>query len=300
MEGIETGWDIILPEGRPDATEENQPLRMVKYVSPGFIQTDGTKLVAGRDLTWTDVYDNRPSVLVSENLAREIWGTPSAALGKRFTEFGDKREVVGVVADVRENGVSETAPSIVYWPPMTRRSVTYVVRSDLTGTASFLGEIRSAVASVNSELPLTSLRTMQSLYDQSLARTSFALVMLAIAGSMALAIGIIGIYGVISYTVSQRTREIGIRLALGAQQSVITGMFVRHALLLAGIGAAIGLAGAVELMQLMKSLLFGISPRDPLTYIVVPAALLMVAGLASYLPARKAAAVDPANTLRAD
>jgi len=300
MEGIETGWDIIIPEGRPDATEENQPLRMFKYVSPGFIQTDGTKLVAGRDLTWTDVYDNRPSVLVSENLAREIWGTPSAALGKRFTEFGDKREVVGVVADVRENGVSEKAPSIVYWPPMTRRSVTYVVRSDRTGTASFLGEIRSAVASVNSELPLTSLRTMQNLYDHSLARTSFALVMLAIAGSMALAIGIIGIYGVISYTVSQRTREIGIRLALGAQQGAIARMFVSHALLLAGIGAAIGLAGAIELMQLMKSLLFGISPRDPLTYALVPTVLIIVAAFASFFPARRAAAVDPADTLRGD
>ncbi len=300
MEGLETGWDIIIPEGRPDATEENQPLRMFKYVSPGFIQTDGTKLVAGRDLTWTDVYDRRPSVLVSENLARELWGTPSAALGKRFTELGDRREVVGVVEDVRENGVSEKAPSIVYWPPITQRSVTYVVRSDRTGTASFLSEIRSAVSAVNSELPLTSLRTLQDLYDHSLARTSFALVMLAIAGSMALAIGIIGIYGVISYTVSQRTREIGIRLALGAQQGTITRMFVQHALLLAGIGAAIGLAGAVELMQLMKSLLFGISPRDPLTYAVVPAVLILVAAFASYFPARRAAAVDPANTLRAD
>ena len=116
---------------------------------------------------------------------------------------------------------------------------------------------------MNSELPLTSVRTMQNLYDHSLARTSFALVMLAIAGSMALAIGIIGIYGVISYTVSQRTREIGIRLALGAQQNAITRMFVRHALALAGIGAAIGLAASFALMQLMSSLLFGISPRDP-------------------------------------
>jgi predicted permease len=300
MEGLETDWDIIVPEGRPDATDENQPLRMFKHVSPGFIETDGTRLVAGRDLTWTDVYDRRPSVLVSENLARELWGTPSAALGKRFREFSDWREVVGVVQDVRENGVDQKAPSIVYWPPMTVRSVSFVIRSDRTGSASFLDELRKSVSSVNSELPLTSLRTMQDLYDHSLARTSFALVMLAIAGSMALAIGIIGIYGVISYTVSQRTREIGIRLALGAQQGAITRMFVQHALLLAGIGAASGLAAAFGLMRLMSSLLFGISPRDPLTYILVPAALLMVAAFASYIPARRAAAVDPAITLRAD
>ena len=300
LEGLGTDWDLIVPEGKPDATDETQPLRMFKHVSPGFIQTDGTKLIAGRDLTWTDVYDRRPSVLISENLARELWGTPSAALGKRFRRFSDWQEVVGVVENVRENGVSEKAPAIVYWPPMAVRSVTYVIRSDRTGTASFLDEIRKAVASVNSELPLTSVRTMQNLYDHSLARTSFALVMLAIAGSMALVIGIIGIYGVISYTVSQRTREIGIRLALGAQQNAITRMFVRHALVLSGTGAAIGLAASFALMKLMSSLLFGISPRDPLTYIVVPASLLLVAALASYFPARRAAAVDPANTLRAD
>jgi ABC-type antimicrobial peptide transport system permease subunit len=211
------------------------------------------------------------------------------------------------VQDVRENGVSEKAPAVVYWPPLSgpgkldaARNTTFVIRSDRTGSAGFLSEIRRAVSSVNSELPLTSIRTMQNLYDHSMARTSFALVMLAIAGSMALAIGVIGIYGVISYTVSQRTREIGIRLALGAQQGAITTMFLRHALLLAGIGAAIGLAAAFGLMRLMNSLLFGISPRDPLTYILVPSALLLVAALASYIPARRAAAVDPANTLRAD
>jgi len=300
MEGLETDWDIIVPEGRPDATDENQPLRMFKHVSPGFIETDGTRLVAGRDLTWTDVYDRRPSVLVSENLARELWGNPSAALGKRFREFSDWREVVGVVEDVRENGVDQKGPTIVYWPPSNVRYVSFVIRSDRTGTSSFLDEVRKAVASVNSELPVTAVRTMQDLYDHSLARTSFALVMLAIAGSMALAIGVIGIYGVVSYTVSQRTREIGIRLALGAQQGAIKRMFVRHALVLSGIGAAIGLTAAFGLMRLMTSLLFGISPRDPLTYFLVPGALLMVAAFASYIPARRAAAVDPANTLRAD
>ncbi len=311
MEGIEPSWDVIIAENNPSATEDTQPLRMFKNVSPGFIQTDGTKLIAGRDLTWTDVFDQRRFAMVSENLARELWGTPSEAIGKRFREFKNWWEVVGVVQDVHENGVSEKAPAIVYWPPMMEglfgpgaleavRTVTFVVRSDRTGTAGFVSEIRHAVSSVNSDLPLTSLRTMQNLYDHSLARTSFALVMLAIAGSMALAIGIIGIYGVISYIVSQRTREIGIRLALGAQQNAITRMFVRHALWLAGTGAAIGLAGAFVLMRLMKSLLFGISPRDPLTYMVVPIVLLMVAALAGYLPARRAAAVDPANTLRAE
>jgi predicted permease len=311
MEGIEPSWDVIIPEGKADATEENQPLRMFKNVSPGYFQTEGTKLIAGRELTWTDVFAQRRSAMVSENLAREFWGMPSAAIGKRFKEFSTWWEVVGVAEDVRENGVSEKAPAIVYWPPMMEglfgpgaldavRTVTFVVRSDRTGTASFVGEVRQAVASVNSNLPVTSVRTLQNVYDHSLARTSFALVMLAIAGAMALTIGVIGIYGVISYTVSQRTREIGIRLALGAQQSAIRRMFVGHALALAGIGAVLGLAAAAALMRLMKSLLFGISPLDPLTYIAIPFGLVIVAMLASYLPARRAAAVDPANTLRAD
>jgi ABC-type antimicrobial peptide transport system permease subunit len=133
-----------------------------------------------------------------------------------------------------------------------------------------------------------------------MARTSFTLVMLAIAGSMALALGIIGIYGAISYAVSQRTREIGIRLALGAQKSGLQWMFVRSALVLTAVGVAIGIGTAAGLMQLMKSLLFGISPLDPLTYIAVPLVLTASAALASYLPARRAAAVDPVEALRAE
>jgi ABC-type antimicrobial peptide transport system permease subunit len=141
---------------------------------------------------------------------------------------------------------------------------------------------------------------MQEIYGASLARTSFTLVMLAIAGSMALVLGIIGIYGVISYTVSQRTREIGIRLALGAQRSSLKWMFVRSALVLTAIGVTVGVCSAAGLMQLMKSLLFGISPLDPVTYLSVLAMLAVSAVLASYLPARRAAAVDPVDALRAE
>jgi ABC-type antimicrobial peptide transport system permease subunit len=156
------------------------------------------------------------------------------------------------------------------------------------------------VWSVNSSLPLASVRTMQDIYSLSLARTSFTLVMLAIAGSMALGLGIIGIYGVISYTVAQRTREIGIRLALGAQRSTLKWMFVRSALVLTAAGIAIGLGTAAALMRLMKSLLFGISPLDPFTYLLVPLILVISAALASYLPARRAATIDPVEALRAE
>jgi predicted permease len=311
MEGIEPNWDSIIAEGQTGAAAENAPLRLFKNISPGFFQTEGTRIVAGRELTWTEIYDLRPVAMVSENLARELWGTPSAAVGKRFREFRRWWEVIGVVQDVHENGVHDKAPAIVYWPTMMDdlygprvmdavRAVTFVVRSDRTGTEGFLNEVRQAVWSVNSSLPVASTRSMQEIYNQSLARTSFTLLMLGIAGAMALVLGIIGIYGVISYAVSQRRREIGIRLALGAQQSELRRMFVLSGLALAAIGVVIGLATSVGLMRLMQSLLFGISPLDPVTYAAVPVVLVAATVLASYLPARRAAAVDPVEALRAE
>jgi predicted permease len=310
MEGIEANWDSIFKEGQ--SVSDVTPLRLFKYVAPGFFHAAGTRLVAGREFTWTELYERRPVAIISENLARELWGSASAALGKRLDSYGTAwHEVVGIVQDVRENGVQEKAPAIVYWPSMsegiygphsfdTERSVTFVIRSDRAGTQGFLGEIQQAVWSVNSSLPLASMRTMQEIYSQSLARTSFTLVMLGIAGAMALVLGIIGIYGVISYAVTQRTREIGIRLALGAEKSRLRWMFVRSALVLTGIGMAIGLTAAAGLMRLMSSLLFGVSPMDPLTYASVLIILAASAVLASYLPARRAAAVDPVEALRAE
>ena len=312
MEGIEPNWDEIQIEGN-NYDREVPPLRLFDDVSPGYFHAAGTRMVAGRDFTWTDVYGLSNVVIVSENFARESWGTPSAAIGKRVRQFSKMpwQEVVGVVQDVRHNGVDETAPAIVYWPAMkdnpyvshvieAPRAVTFAIRSDRAGSEGFLSEVQQAVWSVNSNLPLASVRTMQEIYSQSLARTSFTLVMLAIAGSMALVLGVIGIYGVISYTVSQRTREIGIRLALGAQRSELKWTFVRSALVMTGIGLAIGVGSAAGLMQFMKSLLFGTSPLDPFTYLAVLVVLAVSAVLASYLPARRAAAVEPVVALRAE
>jgi predicted permease len=313
MEGIDPNWDEMRVEGK-DYRDTDPPLRLFNDVSPSYFHAAGTRLVAGREFSWPDVYGLRPVVMVSENFARESWGTASAAVGKRIRQFNNMPwlEVIGVVEDVRHNGVDEKAPAIVYWPvlindPYTSkptitaaRSVTFAVRSDRAGTEGFLKEVQQAVWSVNGNLPLASVRTMQDIYGQSLASTSFALVMLAIAGTMALVLGIIGIYGVISYAVSQRTREIGIRLALGAQKSELRWMFVSSALKLTGVGVAIGVVAAAGLMQFMRSLLFGISPLDPFTYVAIPLILVSSAMLASYLPARRAAAVDPVEALRAE
>jgi ABC-type antimicrobial peptide transport system permease subunit len=175
-----------------------------------------------------------------------------------------------------------------------------VVRSRRTGSAGFVNEIGQAVWSVNPNLPLATVRTQQDLFDRSMARTSFTLVMLAIAGVMALALGVAGVYGVISYAVSQRTREIGIRIALGARHGEVTRMFVGHGLRLAAIGVACGVAAALALTRVMSSLLFDVRAIDPLTYGAVSLGLVGAAVLASAIPALQAATVDPVDALRAE
>jgi predicted permease len=288
-------------------------LRLFNYVSPGYFRTAGTRFVAGRDFTWAEVYNLRPVGILSESLARELWGSPQAAIGKHFTEWESMpwHEVVGVVEDVRENGVDQVSPATVYWPSMmheiygpgsfdARRNVYFALRSSRAGTQPLINEMQRVVWSVNANLPVAEVSTMADIYSESMARTSFTLVMLAIAGTMALALGVLGIYGVISYAVSQRTREIGIRLALGAEKREVVWMYVRSALVLTGVGTAIGLGAAAALMRLMRTLLFGISPFDPVTYITVPLVLVAAAALASYFPARRAAAVDPVEALRSE
>jgi hypothetical protein len=273
----------------------------------------GTKLIAGRDYTWTDIQEVHPFVVISENYARELWGSAGAAIGKRVRtgEGTPWREIIGVVENVRNNGLQEEPPAIVYWPsridklyPSTGsnalRSLTLVLRSDRAGTAPFANEIRQVIWSWDSNLPVTGVRTMQEIYDQSLARTSFTMVMLGIASSMALLLGIVGIYGVISYAVSQRRREIGIRVALGAPPRELKAMFVRSGVRLTAIGTAIGLLASAVGMRLMKAILFGISPLDGPTYVVVPLVLLAAAVLASYIPATRATKVDPLDALKAE
>jgi predicted permease len=290
----------------------SQPLRWFRYVAPGFFRTIGTPLVAGRDFTWVDLEEYRPVALVSESLARELWRDPRTALGQRIRE-GDGspwREVVGVVGDVHDDGVHREAPEIVYWPSLmetflgqqinVRRAITFAIRSSGAGSDRFLAQVRDAISGVEPDVPLTRVRTLGEVYGRSLATTSFALVMLATAAAMALVLGVIGIYGVIAQAVAQRRREIGIRTALGASRRELQAMFVRRGLTLALTGVACGLAAAVALTRLMASLLFGTSPLDPAIYVFVALGLTSIAALASYVPARRAARIDPVQTLRGD
>jgi predicted permease len=304
--------DPVFIKDRVYKPGELPPIRRFKFVSPGFFTTMGTPLLAGRDLTWAETYQKRSVALVSENLAGEFWQTPAAALGKqiRVGSTDDWREVIGVVKDIHDDGINNPAPPSVYWPlfrdrfegqpEQVQRNVGYVIRSSRAGSAAFMNEVQGMVWSIDSDLALADADSLGALYTKSMARTSFTLIMLCVAGSMALLLGIVGIYGVISYAVSQRTREIGIRMALGAERQALTAMFVRQGLWLTGIGVVIGLVTAFVSVRLMASLLFNVSPLDPWTYTIATLCIVGVAWIACYLPSRRAAIVDPVNALRAE
>jgi predicted permease len=284
----------------------------LKFVSPGFLSAIGAHLIAGRDLTWADTYGERPVALVSEGMAREYWQSAANAIGKkiRMNSADDWREIVGVAQDIHDDGVDQPAPASVYFPIMTanfegqkqylERGVAFVIRTPRAGSQAFIKEVQQQVGQINPSVPLADPTTVGELYTKSMARTSFTLVLLCIAGAMALLLGVVGIYGVISYTVAQRTREIGIRMALGAQRNALTGLFVRQGLVLTAIGAACGLVVAFAAMRLMSSILFKVSPVDPLTYSAITAGVLATAWLACYLPSRRAASVNPVNALRSE
>jgi predicted permease len=311
MDGRDSN-DVLFAEDHISGQGELPPIRRFVFVSPGAFSTLGTHLLAGRDFTWSDNYDKHPVAVISENFAREYWHDANHAIGKRIrvATTDNWREIIGVVQDIHYDGVDKAAPSVVYWPLlMTRfegqdqnlhRSIAFVIRSPRAGSKAFLNEIQRDVWSVNPDVPLANPATVSELYTKSMARTSFTLVMLSVAGGMALLLGVIGIYGVISYSVSQRTREIGIRMALGAQRQALTAMFVRQGLLLTGIGAACGLVLAFITMRLMSSLLFNVSPVDPVTYIAITVGVIVTSYVACYLPSRRAATVDPVDALRSE
>jgi predicted permease len=292
--------DVLFAQDHLYGEGELPPIRRFKFISPGFFSTLGTQMLAGRDFTWTDIYQKRPVTIISENFARQYWHDASGALGKRVrvANTDDWREIVGVVQDIHDDGVDKAAASSAYWPVMMdnfegqkqtlRRELAFVLRSPRAGSRSFLNEVQQQTWSVDPDVP------------KSMARTSFTLVMLCVAGGMALLLGIVGIYGVISYSVSQRTREIGIRMALGAQRETLIAMFVRQGLRLTLIGAACGLVTAFLTMRLMSSLLFHVSPVDPVTYLSITIGVIAVAYLACYLPSRRAATVEPVHALRSE
>jgi hypothetical protein len=291
------------------------PFRPVKWVSPGLFAAQGTRLLAGRDFTWQDLDQRRLVAIVSESFARENWGQPDAAVGKRLRpgpSDGSWLDVVGVVEDVLDHAADKAAPPVVYFrtglhpprragqPLSIRREMTLVIRSNRAGTESFLREVGAAIHAVNPNLPLAEVRTLNDLYRRTMARTSFMLVLLGIAGSMALTLAIIGVYGVLTYAAGRRRREMSIRVALGARPEQVKSLFVRQGAVLACLGCILGVGSAIGLSRWISSLLFGVTALDPATYAASGFVVCAAAIVASYLPARRAAAVNPVESLQAD
>ena len=284
------------------------PQQEFRYVSPGFFETIGARLVAGRDFDWTDHHEARRVAMVSERMARREWGSASAAIGGRIrmTPAEPWREIVGVVGDIHHESLVEPPPDSVYLTlgePLAQymsRTVTFAIRSSRVGTPGFLEALQRSVWSVDGSLPLANVQTMADYYGRAMERTALTLLLLGVIAGMALLLGLVGIYGVISYIVSLRVREIGIRLALGAQTAVLRRMLMERVLALVLAGLAVGLAGAALLARLMESLVFGVTPHDPVTYAQVSAILGLTAICAGYLPARRITRIDPASALRAE
>jgi putative ABC transport system permease protein len=280
------------------------PIRFIRQVGAGYFEAMENPIIAGRSITWTDIHQLRPLALISENLALEYWDTPAKAIGHRIRSFADApwQEIVGVVGNERADGLNHPPPGLVYVPVADEQTVSrfmmYVVRSGRAGTASFLRELQQAVWSVNARVPLANVRTLAEIQADSMAPTSFATVMLTIAASLALLLALVGVYSVVSHIAAERTNEVGIRLALGAQIGDVRRLFVRHGLVLALIGIVIGLGGAVLLTPVMSTLLYGVRPVDLVTYTAVSITLAGVTLLATYLPARRASRVQPIIALR--
>ncbi len=278
-------------------------------VAPGYLEAMGIPILEGRALEDGDGAAGARSVVVSESFAKHWWPGVSA-LGRRVRMGIPGEEwyqIVGVAADAHYASLTDPPEEMVYWPstvgpasdPQPTRAMAVVIRTD-TDPLALVPVLRREAQALDPRIPVSDPRTVESMVSDSTSRTSFTMALLGAASGIALLLGLVGIYGVVSYVVSQRTREIGVRIALGATAPAVRAMVVRHGLLLSGLGVAVGLLAAGALSSLVTSILYGVQPIDPLTYGTVAVALVLVSLLASWLPARRAAAVDPARALRAE
>jgi predicted permease len=307
MDG-EDNMNPFLVESEQPCLEGCYRFRRFKTAGPGQFETVGNPVLAGRAITWDDVVEQRRVVVITQVLARELWGDADAALGQRIAPYGADRpwyEVIGVVGDERDDGLDQPATGILYWPLLndfgyTPGMLVHSIRSERVGEPGFVRELNEAVWSVNPDLPVSDVRTLDEIRAQSMSSTSFAMVMLAIAACIALLLAVVGVYGVIAYVAVQRTREVGIRFALGAEVGSVRGMFLRYGLGLTAVGIVVGVAAAVLLTRVLSALLYGVSPTDAVTYLGVSAVLIASALLATSLPVRRASRVDPVIAMRAE
>jgi putative ABC transport system permease protein len=291
-------------EGRPAPPLSEQPLAQTRYVSPDYFKAMGIPLKQGRAFEDRDREDAPQVVIISEAMARRFWPGENP-VGKRLTaSFHEKmgpREIVGVVGDVKSNGLDDEGGSTMYLPfrqvPMP--FMTFVVRTS-SDPQGFVNPVSKAVYAVDREQALTSVRTMEQVLAESLSGRRFNMTLLMTFAALALALAAVGVYGVMSYSVMLRRRELGIRIALGARALDVLRLVLGQGLALTLIGVAVGMAGAYALTRLMESLLYGVSATDPLTFAGVSLLLMLVALFACLVPAWRATKVDPMVALRCE
>ena len=303
------GCALVFVKGR-DLTRETAPCVGNILAGPGYFSTLGIP-VRGRTPTWADMEEKNGSVVVSKAFADHMWPGEDP-IGKELRPNGSGDpwyRVVGVTGDVLTRGLDQPASEIVYYPMIPRDGaplwqaptyVTVAIRTRADDPLSLTPAVRRIVSTMDREVPIANAQTMETIVAHSRAKTTFAMLLLAIAGGMALVLSAVGIYGVISYTVSQRRGEIGVRMALGAHAGQVGRMVVGQSLRVAGVGIAIGLAGALATTRVMQSLLFNVSPTDPATLASVTVVLVILGAAAAYAPARRATKVDPVEVLRGD
>ena len=302
--GINGGTFYI--ESRPRDEGALPPVAMFKAFSSGYLETMRIPLLQGRAMTVADHDGSLPVLWVNATFERTFLDGDALGERVRFGESQEWGEIVGVVGDIRELGLTEDIGPMAYMPmvtgewnrhPLERMFISVKTAGD---PLDLLPGVRRIVREIDGTVPHTSARTMDSIVSESMASTSFTMTLLGIAASVALLLGGIGLFGVISYVVSQRTREIGVRVALGARGGDVRRMIVRQGLGVTIAGVVVGLAGAVALTRVMTTLLFEVSATDPWTFVLAPTLLMAVSLLASWLPARRATRVDPVTALRAE
>ncbi|HKT68755.1 MAG TPA: FtsX-like permease family protein, partial [Terriglobales bacterium] len=297
------GWKRItpvLPEGQPNVPLGERPFIDIEAVSPQWFDTMRAPLLAGRQFTAADNAQAPKVLIVNQTFAHRFWPGQNP-VGKRVVvgRWPEAAEVVGVSADVKNRGLAQDPQAQVYIPfaQLPWGNMNLLVRTAVA-PLSMAGAVRAQISSVDPDQPVTDIRTANELMDSSLAQPRFTMLLLVAFSAAALALAIIGVYGVLAYSVAQRRHELGIRVALGAERADILRLVVRQGVLLAGAGVAIGLAAALLLTQLMSSLLYRIGARDITTFVLAPLAFLGIALLASYLPALRATRTDPMEALR--
>jgi predicted permease len=287
------GYRVPDHDNTPNQIAENA------YITPGYFRTMGISMLKGRDFSDLDTGATSPVVIISESLARRHFHDENP-LGKRLNT-GVNREIIGVVVDVKSSGLELESSSTIYLPYAQKQTIatffTYAIRAE-TEPLSLAGAVENEIRNMDKNLPVANVRTMEQIVSTSLAQRRLTMVLLGVFALTAVALAAVGIYGVMSYSMAQRRRELGIRMALGAKRRDVLAMIMRQGMKQALLGVALGLFGAFWLTDLIKGLLFGVRPTDPMTFAAVASLLVAVAMLACYLPARRATKVDPLVALR--